>query len=64
MDTSKKVLTPEDAAAEAGVCRKTIYTLLQKGEIRHVKAGDKYLISRANFEKWLEGNQAKTGTAS
>jgi hypothetical protein len=29
------------------------------GEICHVKAGDRYLISRANFEKWLNGNHVK-----
>ena len=55
MDNNKKVLTPEDVAREAGVCRRTIYSLLKSGKIQHVRAGEKYLISRANFERWLSG---------
>jgi excisionase family DNA binding protein len=60
MDNNKKVLTPEDVAREAGVCRRTVYSLLKRGKIQHVRAGEKYLISRANFEKWLSGEQLKT----
>jgi excisionase family DNA binding protein len=62
MEGNKNILTPDAAAREAGVCRKTIYNLLRSGQLKHVRAGDKYLISRANFEQWLSGDQLKAGT--
>ena len=55
MDGKKGVLFPEDIAKEAGVGLNLIYRLLRTGEILHVKAGDRYLVSRANYEKWLDG---------
>jgi excisionase family DNA binding protein len=61
MDNQKMILNPDDVAAEAGICRRTVYNLLRSGELPHVKAGDKYLISRRNFEKWANGEcQAQT----
>lgn len=63
MDSEKRILTVDDVAAEAGICRKTVYQLLKSGALKHTRAGDKYLISRANFEKWLSGecNREKAG---
>lgn len=57
------ILTPEAAAKEAGVCLKTLYKVMRMGQLRHCKAGDRYLITRANFEQWLSGqcDRAKTG---
>lgn len=55
MENIKNVLSPEDVAAEAGLCRKTVYILLREGKIPSIKAGSKYLISRANFNKWING---------
>jgi len=55
MDINKKVFYPEDIAKETGLGVNLIYRLLRTGEICHVKAGDRYLVSRANFEKWLSG---------
>ena len=61
MHGKKRVLFPEDIARETGVGLNLVYRLLRAGEISHVKAGDRYLISRANFEKWLSGeSQALT----
>ncbi len=51
---AKRILTPEDIAQELGICRKSVYTMLKKGEIPHVKCGDRYLIPAAAFSKWLE----------
>lgn len=59
MDCDKRVLTPDEVAAETGLCRKTVYNELKSGKLCHVRAGDRYLISRRNLEKWLEGNQVK-----
>ncbi len=55
MDSNKGVFYPEDIAKETGLGLNLVYRLLRAGEISHVKAGDRYLVSRANFEKWLSG---------
>jgi excisionase family DNA binding protein len=57
MDTTKKVLYPEDIAHETGLGLNLVYKLLRQGSICHVKAGDRYLVSRFNFERWLNGQQ-------
>jgi excisionase family DNA binding protein len=56
MDSDKKVYYPEDIAQETGLGLNLIYRMLRSNQICHVKAGDRYLISRANFEKWLNGD--------
>ncbi len=58
MDNQKMLLTPEDVATEAGICRKTVYQLLKSGALHHVKAGDKYLISRSICLKWANGESS------
>jgi len=63
MDSNKRVFYPEDIAKETGLGLNLIYRLLRAGEISHVKAGDRYLVSRANFEKWLSG-ESQTLTKS
>jgi excisionase family DNA binding protein len=62
MEAEKKILYPADIVKETGLGMSKIYELLKTGEIPHVKAGDRYLVSRANFEKWLngEGQAVKT----
>jgi excisionase family DNA binding protein len=52
--TEKTILLPEDVAKELGVCLKTVYTMCKDGNLPHVKAGDRYLIPRKAFAKWLE----------
>ena len=63
MDSNKGVFYPEDIAKETGLGLNLVYRLLRAGEISHVKAGDRYLVSRANFEKWLSG-QSQVPTQS
>lgn len=55
MDSNKAVYFPEDIAKETGLGLNLIYRLLRAGDISHVKAGDRYLVSRPNYEKWLAG---------
>ena len=50
-------LTPEQIADETSLHVNTIYSLLKKGEIPHVKLSRRYLVSRIEFEKWLAGQQ-------
>ncbi len=63
MDSNKAVFYPEDIAKETGLGLNLVYRLLRAGEISHVKAGDRYLVSRANFEKWLSA-QSQVPTRS
>jgi excisionase family DNA binding protein len=58
METNKQILYPEDIASESGLGLNLVYRLLRSGQIVHVKAGDRYLISRVNFEKWVNGANA------
>ena len=62
MDNNKIVFFPEDISKITGLGLNLIYRLLRAGEICNVKAGDRYLISWANFEKWLNGDGVKTIT--
>jgi excisionase family DNA binding protein len=62
MENTKAVLTPFEAAKILGCNPKSIYKELQAGNIPHVKIGDRYIIGRVAFEKWLEGNQTKIET--
>lgn len=55
MGIDKKVLYPEDVVKETGLGISLVYRMLKNNEISHVKAGDRYLISRTNLEKWLNG---------
>lgn len=61
MDGNRTVLTPEEVAGQLGVCRKTVYEQLRAGKIPHVKIGDRYIIGRESFFRWL--NQSKVGCA-
>jgi excisionase family DNA binding protein len=61
VDTERKIFYPEDLARETGLGLSLIYRLLRTGEIKSIRAGDRWLISRSNFEAWANGNQAKTG---
>lgn len=55
MDNHKRVLTPKDIAGELHVSLRLVYQQLHNGTIPHVKLGDKYLIQREAFERWLSG---------
>ena len=61
MENEGKVLTPYDIAEICNCCLPLVYRQLKNGTIPSVKLGDKYLISRSAFEKWLDGEKSKTG---
>lgn len=66
METIKKVLNPLEVAEQLNCSRKTVYTMLRKNQIPHVKVGDLYMIPVSAFEKWLLecGNQSKVGSGT
>ena len=55
MEEKTMALTPEMCAHEAHKSPATIYGLIKKNKLPHVKLGRSYLISRIEFERWLAG---------
>jgi len=49
----KRVLTAYQVSEQLGICLRKVYDMLQAGTIPSVKCGDKYLIPKAAYEKWL-----------
>jgi excisionase family DNA binding protein len=49
-------LNVADAAEHAGVCRDTIYTAVERGELRHVRIGGRRSIrvKAVWIDEWLE----------
>ena len=41
-----------------GLSRTSIYELLKRKEFQWVVVGGKYIISKANFDEWLDGSAA------
>lgn len=54
MEEAEKVLSVESVAKKLGLNRNTIYREVRAGRIPSVRVGDRYLIPKAAFEKWLE----------
>jgi excisionase family DNA binding protein len=53
---SKTWLTVAEGAEYSGVCRDTIYTAVERGEIRHVRIGGRRSIRLRTewIDDWLE----------
>jgi len=56
MQTENSVMTPYDVAKETHSSLRFIYKQMKAGTIPHVKLGDKYLIGREAFLKWVNSN--------
>jgi len=57
-------LTPEQIAADTSLHINTIYQLIKDGKLPHIKLGRRYLISRAEYEKWLSGQPTQPPVVS
>lgn len=58
-----KPLTIQQAAdyyRDTGLTRTAIRRAVLSGEIRHVRAGNKYLLTLENIETWLAGEAVTT----
>lgn len=53
-DASKELLFVDDVTAATGLGRSTIYRALAAGQLRGCKVGDRTVIRRADFQKWLD----------
>jgi len=56
MQTENTVMTPSDVAKETHSSLRFIYKQMKAGAIPQVKLGDKYLIGREAFLKWVNSN--------
>ena len=59
MAKENSVMTPYDVAKETHSSLRFIYKQMKAGNIPHVKLGDKYLIGREAFLKWVNSNSQK-----
>lgn len=56
-------LNVTEGAEYAGVCRDTIYTACERGELRHVRIGDRRAIrlKREGIDEWFERHTRQRG---
>ena len=59
MNSEIQIMTPYELAVVTNSSLRLIYKELKNGTIPHVKLGDKYLISREKFKRWLNGSEEK-----
>jgi excisionase family DNA binding protein len=52
--SSSRSLKPREAAREAGIGETNFYRMLQRGEVPHLKVGNRFVIPRAAFYRWLD----------
>jgi len=59
-------LNVADAAEHAGVCRDTIYTAVERGELRHVRIGGRrsFRMKAPWIDEWLETHTRVSARAS
>ena len=53
MESERKVLTVKEVAEKLGICTALVRRQIKKGVIPCVKLGDRYLIPKVAFERWL-----------
>jgi len=53
MENERKVLTVNEVAEKLGICSHLVRRQIKKGVIPCVKVGDRYLIPKVAFERWL-----------
>jgi excisionase family DNA binding protein len=59
MEQKSMAMTPASISADTGLHINTIYRLLKENKIPHVKLSRAYLISRAEYAKWLSGQSTR-----
>lgn len=53
MSNSGLVLSIREAAAELGLCSKSVETLCREGKLPHVRLGRRIVIPRETLSRWL-----------
>lgn len=61
IDTTKEVLTSEEAAKYMGISKSYLYKLTMRQEIPHYKPKGKMVyFNRRELEQWLQSNRVST----
>jgi hypothetical protein len=50
----KDTMTAREVAFESGLGLETIYEEIRKRRLACVKVGNRHVVSRANYERWLD----------
>ncbi len=58
--TEPEFYTVQEVADRMRVSRKTIYRMVERGDIQAVRLGDVYRIPRGSFEELLRGGASAT----
>ena len=56
-----EIYTVEEVAAKLRVSPRTVYRMVQRGELRGVRVGDLYRIPREAFEAFMRGERPDGG---
>ena len=56
-----EILTPGEVATYLKIPKKTVYKMLQTGELRAFKAGKHWRVSRDNLGAWIAYQSQKNG---
>ena len=56
-----EILTPNEVAAYLKVPKKTVYKLLQSGELAGFKAGKHWRVARDDLGAWIASKSQKNG---
>jgi excisionase family DNA binding protein len=62
-ETEPLLLSLGETANQLNVCERTVWTMVQSGELAHVRIGRRVLISRAAIESWIAAKETNN-TAS
>ncbi len=57
--TEPEIYTVEEIAEKLRVSPRTVYRMVQRGEIRGLRVGDLYRIPRESFEAFMRGEKAE-----
>ncbi len=58
------LLSIKQAAQALSLCERTIWDLVKKGELPHVKVGRRVLFSPASLQSWIERQESTTDPKS
>jgi len=53
----KKCYSVKDIQSILGISRPTAYGLLKRQEFKWIRVGQRYVISKASFDRWLNGSE-------
>ena len=56
--TSGETITADEAARRLGIAKTTLYEALARGEVPGLRIGGRWVLPRARFERFINGEEA------